>query len=52
VQPLVRRKSQTMTTALFAGPIRDPKVILALVGICVFFYVLGKLWPVKRPPDD
>jgi len=43
-----------MTTASFGGSghVDNPKVILILLGICVFFYVLGKLWPVKRPPED
>jgi hypothetical protein len=30
---------------------RDPKVGMLLLGICVFVYVLSKLWPVKAPRD-
>jgi hypothetical protein len=45
---------KTMITASFGGSGRfgNPKDILIWLGICVFFYVLGKLWPVKRPPGD
>jgi hypothetical protein len=31
---------------------RDPKVGMLLLGVGVFVYVLGKLWPVKAPRDQ
>ena len=41
-----------MNATAVGGPVHDARLILFFAGVIAVFYVLKKLWPVKRPPDE